>query len=821
MNKERTISKEDFNAILKIFSENNKGNDDLNKSKKENNKNIPDNSQDNINNTKIKENIDINKEIIDINNKEKENKTEVINEENKKKEEKKQISIIEEKTIKEELNNIEENFAKLMTNNITHKENDNNKIIKEENHIIKDNNEINIENNNKKQIVSLSKNTIEEWKELLCKNIPHNVSFVNYQINQCLYQSEENLKAIQKDVARTRGKETSMYSDYQKNLEFLICFYCNYNIISYKQGLNEIIGALLIFKYQFNFSLEEIFYLSQGLINKFAQNYYYEKTIFSLKSSLSLLTLLLKYHKPQIFNLLDKLMIDPTMYATNWLLTIFSSRLELDLTYYFWNILIGIDDQLFVHYFIVALLIFNEDKILKEEKLNIPILMTKLTINNVDEMGKILKIAIKLRDETPYSFRLLANKLEIFKYHSDNIEKCFEKYKPQSLVTMPIFPSEIFYICYNGIIKCPDDLCKNYLRKNIHKYESKHHICEHCKMKINKKIEYILLDLRILEYGSFEDENEKTGFLPKMIMVEQNELKSDDFVEKIKERFLSDKGHYHFIFMTSRTSYFKSFEDDYYIEKPSGHKLLSEQIKVEKELNEELTRKMTIRNKFKLKEYDNLKKLLITLLNANYPYISFCYGGFTAIHELITKFDISLLNHDPNCNLCKDNKGQNHLLDNFKMWKFNNKKKDENTINEKEEEEISIKIIDKIPINEIYKNIEENKYDLFLCQMKHFNSHKYTKNNECMITFQEFEIYIFKFTLNTFDLGLIKVFNISKIYSIERKNTIIKLKFNEGEKKNKIIIDLVDDKTTIKFMDIYGKKKFEVEKKNREKEKKK
>ena len=54
-------------------------------------------------------------------------------------------------------------------------------------------------------------------------------------------------------------------------------------------------------------------------------------------------------------------------------------------------------------------------------------------------------------------------------------------------------------------------------------------------------------------------------------------------------------------------------KDEYYIEKPSGHKLLSEQIKVEKELNEKLTRKMTIRNK--LKEYDNLKKLLITLLN--------------------------------------------------------------------------------------------------------------------------------------------------------------------------------------------------------------
>lgn len=123
-------------------------------------------------------------------------------------------------------------------------------------------------------------------------------------------------------------------------------------------------------------------------------------------------------------------------------------------------------------------------------------------------------------------------------------------------------------------------------------------------------------------------------------------------------------------------------KDEYYIEKPSGHKLLSEQIKVEKELNEKLTRKMTIRNK--LKEYDNLKKLLITLLNVKYP--SFCYGWF--IHELISKFDISLLNHVPNCNLCKDNQEQNYLLNNFKMWKFNDKTKDEDIINIKEEEEL-------------------------------------------------------------------------------------------------------------------------------------
>ena len=694
-----------------------------------------------------------------------------------------------------------------MENNIQPIKNENkeynhiNQSINEVNKIINNNNEENNKKNKKTHFVSLSNNTIEVWKDILCKNIPQDISFSNYQINANL--SEENLNNIKKDVLRTRANESLMYSDYKENLELLICFYCDYNKISYKQGLNEILGALLVLKYQFNLSLELIFHLSQGLINKFVQNYYYEKKIFSLKSSLSLLTLLLKYHKPKIYNLLDKLMIDPIVYATNWLLTMFSSRLDLDLTYYLWNFLIGIDDQLFMHYFIVALLIYNEDKILKEEKLNIPILITKLTINSVKEMGNILKIALRLREETPYSFRLLANKLEIFKYHSDNIEKCYEKYKPQFLVTMPIFPSEIFYICYNDIIKCPDDLCIKYLSKNKYKYESQKHVCEHCKMNIDKKIEYILLDLRILEYGSFEDENEKTGFLPKMIMVEQNELKSDDFVEKIKERFLNDKGHYHFIFMTSKTDYFNNFEDNYYIEKQFGN--YYEQIKVEKELNEDLIRKMTIRKKFKLKEYDNLKKLLITLLNANYPYISFCYGGFAAIHELISKFDISLLNHDTNCNLCQ--KKENSFFDYLKMNFYNKKEHEDELINQ----EFKMKVIEKIPLNIIYQKIEEHKYEMFKGKLQLYNKENYIKDNECMIIFKEIEIFILRFINNSFDLDLISVIFINKILSIERRKALIVIKFNEEKKHFKIKTDLHEEKFANEFIDIYEKKKIYVE----------
>ena len=52
------------------------------------------------------------------------------------------------------------------------------------------------------------------------------------------------------------------------------------------------------------------------------------------------------------------------------------------------------------------------------------------------------------------------------------------------------------------------------------------------------KLNYIIIDLRILEFGNFEEENEKTGFLPQMIMLEQKELKDENLAENLIERFV-------------------------------------------------------------------------------------------------------------------------------------------------------------------------------------------------------------------------------------------------------------------------------------------
>ena len=83
-------------------------------------------------------------------------------------------------------------------------------------------------------------------------------------------------------------------------------------------------------------------------------------------------------------------------------------------------------------------------------------------------------------------------------------------------------------------------------------------------------MQYILLDLRILEYSQEEDDTEKTGFLPSMISVLQDELKSEDFSSIMTDRFMSSRGLYHFIFLTSSTDTFTDFESNYYIDNIKG-----------------------------------------------------------------------------------------------------------------------------------------------------------------------------------------------------------------------------------------------------------
>ena len=87
--------------------------------------------------------------------------------------------------------------------------------------------------------------------------------------------------------------------------------YLELNNITYKQGLNEIAGIFVLLKYKVKLSYARIYKMFVCFIDKFLTNYYWEKDFYSLQSSLSLITILLKYHDPEIYNILEFAMISP------------------------------------------------------------------------------------------------------------------------------------------------------------------------------------------------------------------------------------------------------------------------------------------------------------------------------------------------------------------------------------------------------------------------------------------------------------------------------------------------------------------------------
>jgi hypothetical protein len=118
--------------------------------------------------------------------------------------------------------------------------------------------------------------------------------------------------------------------------------------------------------------------------------------------------------------------------------------------------------------------------------------------------------------------------------------------------------------------------------------------------------------------------------------------------------------------MTSKTECLNTNkpENNFVIENKNekDNKNKEREVKVIK-IDKKLTRKNSVKNF--VKENENLKHLLLYLIENNYQYISYIYGGFETVHnEIINNFkkinlysEINLLNHnDEKCYICKKNK---------------------------------------------------------------------------------------------------------------------------------------------------------------------
>ena len=699
---------------------------------------------------------------------------------------------------------------------------------------------------------------LERWETLLTNICPLTFQMTKDKDQEILsfpFPKCSQSTVIQNDSKRTRVRESKIYEEnYADTLSKVLNYYCQKYKLVYKQGLNEIFGPLVLLKYKIKkLSLTSVINLGAMIIDTFLPNYFYEKEIYSLKSALGLFLILLKYHEPNVYNKLDLLEVGPEIYATNWFVTYISGKLNLNDFFSLWDMMITIVDPLFIQFVLVGIIKEKRELILNCDSNLLATLMTSLTIKTKDELKKAFKIANEIRIQTPYSFRLLADRIGFLKKKYKDIKTNYEKYQPELLPAMPIFPSEVLYITYKSQIYCIDPNCKNYatdfklkqkkgmrsasrtlVQKNVDfnpnqkaiSNVEKNYLCEKCDIGIEKNMQYILLDLRILEYGENDDDTDKTGFLPSMISVPQDELKSEDFSNIMRNRFISERGNYHFIFLTTNTDTFNDFESNYYMDNISEEdrrKMMFgviEQKKIDKELNFDDAKKNLSRKQiYKLKEYDNMRNTLKTMIKHNFPFVGYVYGGFNAVHKETHKFKVELLGHNEDiCLLCKEEKNGNEIEQENEE---DNEEKNElyNSLWE-HKEKIKYKNLDiffKNPNNKMHlcilkeykkKDIEEGQvqilinelYDKFVIEIYKFDKRKQYNDFETTIMIknkkEKKEYYDYGIEDdeedNNKDLELtllekVPVFDMLKITQNQKAKNIVTCEIRGESKKEKIL----------------------------------
>ena len=665
----------------------------------------------------------------------------------------------------------------------------------------------------------MTEEKLKQWEEKLFNSNPKPKKLITSEKSDSeIFTNLSQQKIKEKDIInndsiRTRSRERILLPNFKSILEQALQLFCFKSKANYKQGLNEIFGPLILLKYKFNnLPLYKIINLASALVDKFFPNYFYEKSVFSLKSALALYQILLKYHEPRIYNLLELADTKPELYVINWIINYQSSKFNLNLFFYFWDKIISINDNLFIFFFIVALIQYHQDLLINSDYNYLNYIIGNLPIKSTNDIDIIFNKALELRNNTPYSFRLWANKIGFLHKGNKEVEKNYEKYQPNNFMALPLFPSEILFMMYNTKISCIDPRCINYINnlfkvspkkgfikkdennknnKNNFQYKDKlynlkqlyskekEHICEKCSMKLNKSFNYILFDIRM--NNQFNSDLNETGSLKEdlnKINISQDELKSVEFDTILSNRFLNKRGKYHFIFLTSETDTFNIFEKKYYKENLSEEDKIKmlygfmQPINVEKVLNiEEAKKYLNLNDTFILKEYDNMKKTISTLIKNNYPYVSYIYGGYGQIHRECKRFKIELDKHNKNkCFYCKNkNNNLNVINDDIPLnKKYEEKNKSilyENLWEKKE----------KINYDKLSTILNNPNIKIFLGVLKEYKT-EFIEQDKIQILISQ--------TFDTYELNIYKFYNINQYEDLENTLIILEQKKNFDENIN-------------------------------------
>ena len=137
-----------------------------------------------------------------------------------------------------------------------------------------------------------------------------------------------------------------------------------------------------------------------------------------IKSTLSLIDLLLSYADREVFAHLRRRKVVIESYGTGWVTTVFSRTVDFTMIYELWEIFLFERDTYFLLYFAVGLIRFFRAEILKTTQFEKLItLMMSLRIRGLEELAEVYRHAVEVRQHTPVSFQMHCEWSGVFKFN--------------------------------------------------------------------------------------------------------------------------------------------------------------------------------------------------------------------------------------------------------------------------------------------------------------------------------------------------------------------------------------------------------------------
>ena len=688
----------------------------------------------------------------------------------------------------------------------------------------------------------ISEELLEKWEKILKANnltkartVADDINFDDYNLNY------ESIQTIQNDSKRTRVRERFNFQDFEKVLQKILVYFCKLNNIEYKQGLNEVLGPFLLLKIKLpKLKLSKIYNLFTLFIDHFFSNYYYEAELFSFRCSISLVNLLLKYHDPSLYTLFKENNISPEMYAINWLLTTYANKNSLEITYTLWDTMLEENDQLFIHFMVIAFLLYHKKKFFETDGSSIPVFFSKNQISTKELLTEIVKNAREIRKNTPISFRLLVKNLEIFKSRTTRAKEMYEKYCPEQILTMPVLAEELLGNMYinKKKIPCLNEKCDNFFIKEEINNENQT-FCEICRnQNLKTNLKYIVIDLRNKNDSQTKDliANEGTFVFINDDILSQEAINKGNASEVLSEQLeiLKDNNrneNIYIILMTNDTENFDDFEYNYQetLSESKGknvYTLLNTTINnIKKKLDDQYNKKEIKAEKyqqikFQLKQYELIKSITLYLLENENPYISYILGGYKSLHDLCLKYNIPIKSHKSNnCYICTNktleeneidrkepsykiiNKERNYSINIIRRFSDSHRKKSE-AKEEDNKSNLKDQILEEIPVTEMNVHLMNQNNKIYHCLLVWHNMNDI--NQKVIIIIFEKSINIYKMNVKKEGIffDLIEKIEFENLKDVKRDKNIFNLYYKKNEKNNDIKIDTFTDNDGESFFKI-------------------